>query len=88
MVGMSVTTMRGRKPCVKLSESDRASPRRLTRNSHKVATAAADLLVLTAFRSVGLLDVLSSTTAMALVARPCQDGISTASLRNLVRNAG
>ena len=49
-----------------------------------ISHAAADLLVLT----VGLLDVLSSTTARASVARPCQDGISTASLRNLVRKAG
>jgi hypothetical protein len=60
----------------------------LARDSHKVATAAADLYVLTAFRSVVLLDVLSSTTARASVARPCQGRISTASLRNLVRNAG
>ena len=54
---------------------------------HKVTTAGAHLLVLTAFRSVGLLDVLSSTTARASIARPCQDGISTASLHNLVRKA-
>ena len=60
----------------------------LARNSHKLATAAADLLVLTAFCSIGLLDVLSSTTPRASVARPCQDGIYAASLRNLVRNAG
>jgi hypothetical protein len=64
------------------------SPPILARISHKLATAASDLLVLTAFRSLGLLDVLSSTTARASVARPCQDGISTASLHKLVRNAG
>jgi hypothetical protein len=46
----------------------------LARNSHRMATAAVDLDALTAFRSVGLFDVLSSTTARALVARPCQDG--------------
>jgi hypothetical protein len=60
----------------------------LARISHKLVTAAADLIALTAFRSVGLLDVLSSTTARASVARPCQDGISTASLHKLMRNAG
>jgi formyltetrahydrofolate hydrolase len=47
----------------------------LARISHKAATAAADLPALTAFRSVGLLDVLSSTTARASVARPCQGGL-------------
>jgi len=43
---------------------------------------------LTALRSVGLLDVLSSTSPGPSVATPCQDGASAASRRNLVRNAG
>ncbi len=60
----------------------------LTRISHQLATASPDASALTTLRSVGLLDGLSSTTAEALVATPCQDGASVASLRNLVRKAG
>jgi len=67
----------------------------LTRISHKISTAAAQTGMSTALRSVGLLDVLSSTSAgpsvalagmrqMSLVSTP----VCAASLRNLVRNAG
>ena len=42
----------------------------------------------TALRSVGLLDVLSSTPAEPSVARLVSMPVCTASLRNLVRNAG
>ena len=42
----------------------------------------------TALRSVGLLDVLPSTPAELSVARLVSMPICTASLRNLVRNAG
>jgi hypothetical protein len=43
--------------------------RRLTRISHKFSTAAADPGMFTALRSLGLLDVLSSTPAGPSVAR-------------------
>ncbi len=42
----------------------------------------------TALRSVGLLDVLSSTSAGPLVARLVSTPVCAASLRNLVRKAG
>ena len=67
----------------------------LTRISHRLSTAAADPGMSTALRSVGLLDVLSSTSAgpsvalagmrqMRLVSMP----VCAASLRNPLRNAG
>jgi len=69
--------------------------RSLARISHKISTAAAQTGMSIALRSVGLLDVLSSTSAgpsvalaekrqMRLVSTP----VCAASLRNLVRNAG
>jgi len=67
----------------------------LTRISHKVSTAAAHPCMSTALRSVGLLDVLSSTSAEPSVAlaemrqmRLVSTPVRAASLRNLVRNAG
>ncbi|MGA2264141.1 MAG: hypothetical protein ABSH28_22245, partial [Acidobacteriota bacterium] len=60
----------------------------LTRISHQVSTAAADTGMSTALRSVGLLDVLSSTPAEPSVARLVSMPVCAASLRNLVRNAG
>jgi len=67
----------------------------LTRISHGLSTAAADPGMSTALRSVGLLDVLSSTSEgpsvalaemrqMRLVFTP----VCAASLQNPVRNAG
>ena len=60
----------------------------LARISHKLSTAAADPGMSTALRSVGLLDVLSSTPAEPSVARLVSMSVCAASLRNLVRNAG
>ena len=59
----------------------------LTRISHKVSTAAAQRTMSTALRFLGLLDVLSSTTAAPSVARLVSTALCTASLRNPVRNA-
>ena len=60
----------------------------LTRISHRLSTAAADPGMSTALRSVGLLDVLSSTSAGPSVARLVSMPVCAASLRNPVRNAG
>ena len=60
----------------------------LARISHGVSTAAADPGMSTALRSVGLLDVLSSTPAGPSVARLVSTPVCAASLRNPVRNAG
>ena len=60
----------------------------LARISHQLSTAAADPGMSTALRSVGLLDVLSSTPAEPSVARLVSMPVCTASLRNLVRKAG
>jgi len=62
--------------------------RTLTRISHQVSTASSDPGMSTALRSVGLLDVLSSTPAGSSVARLVSMPVCAASLRNLVRNAG
>ena len=60
----------------------------LARTSHGLSTAAADSGMSTALRSVGLLDVLSSTPAEPAVARRVSMPVCAASLRNPVRNAG
>ena len=60
----------------------------LARISHKVSTAAAQPGMSTALRSLGLLDVLSSTNAGPSVARLVSTPVCAASLRNPVRNAG
>ena len=60
----------------------------LARISHQIPTAAADPGMSTALRSVGLLDVLSSTSAGPSVARLVSTPVCAASLRNLVRKAG
>jgi len=60
----------------------------LARISHQFSTAAADPAMSTALRSVGLLDVLSSTPEEPSVARLVSMPVCAASLRNLVRNAG
>ena len=60
----------------------------LTRTSHRFFTAAADLGMSTALRSVGLLDILSSMPAGPSVARLVSMPICAASLQNPVRNAG
>ena len=62
--------------------------RHLARISHQLATATADASTLTAFRSVGLLDVLHEYDCGGLGRKPCQSGASTVSLRKLMRNAG
>ena len=61
---------------------------RLARISHRLSTAAADPGMSTALRSLGLLDVLSSTPAGPSVARLVSMPVCAASLRNPVRNAG
>jgi hypothetical protein len=60
----------------------------LTRTSHQVSTAAAYPGMFTSLRSLGLLDVLSSTPAGPSVARLVSMPVCAASLRNPVRNAG
>ncbi len=60
----------------------------LARISHQLSTAATDPRMSTALRSVGLLDVLSSTSAGPSVARLVSTPVCAASLRNLVRIAG
>jgi len=60
----------------------------LARISHKVPTAAAQRTMSTAFRSIGLLDILSSMPAVASIARLVSTALCTASLRNPVRKAG
>jgi len=58
------------------------------RISHELTTAAAYTSVLTALCSVGLLDVLYKYVCGGLGRMSCQADVSTASLRNPVRNAG
>ncbi len=64
------------------------SPRKLgtplTRISHELAYATADASYPTAFRSVGLLDVLHEYNCGGLGRKPCQSGASTVSLRKLM----
>ena len=60
----------------------------LARISHQASTAAADMGMSTALRSVGLLDVVSTTPPGPSVARLVSTPVSTASRRTLVRNAG
>ena len=60
----------------------------LARISHRVPTAAAYPGMSTALRSLGLLDVLSSTTAGPSVASLVSMPAYAASLQNPVRNAG
>ena len=64
------------------------SGRSITTIADNLSTAAADPGISTALRSVGLLDVLSSTPAVPSVARLVSTPVCAASLRNLVRNAG
>src|SRR5659263_508041 len=61
---------------------------RLARNSHQGSTTAADTGMSTALRSVGLLDVVSTTPPGPSVARLVSTPVSTTSLRTLVRIAG
>ncbi len=74
----------------KQNSKDLEDPKKvcLTRISHQLSTAATDPGMSTALRSVGLLDVLSSTSAGPSVARLVSTPLCAASLRNLVRNAG
>ena len=60
----------------------------LARISHQWSAAAPDTSAITALRLVGLLNVLSSTPAAPSRRAPCPVGVSDASRRQLVRNAG
>jgi len=60
----------------------------LTRISHQLSTAVPDPGMPTALRSVGFLDVLSSTPAVPAVARLVSVPVCVTSLQNLVRKAG
>ena len=62
----------------------------VARISHELTTAVAYTSVLTALCSVGLLDVLYKYDCGGFTngRMSCQAGVSTASLRNSVRNAG
>jgi hypothetical protein len=62
--------------------------RTLARISHRTPTAAADSRVSAALLLLVLLDVPSSTTAGAFVARLASTRLSTTSLRTPVRKAG
>jgi len=64
------------------------APVGLTRISHQLSTAVSDPGMPTALRSVGLLDVLSSTPAAPSVARLVSMPVCVTSLQNLVRKAG
>ena len=55
---------------------------------HKLSTASVKSSVLTALRSLGLLDVLHEYACGASVAAPCQAGAFAASLRHLMHNPG
>src|SRR4030043_73603 len=57
-------------------------------DSTQASAAAADTGMPTALRSVGLLDVVSTTSPGPSVARLVSTPVSTASRRTLVRNAG
>ena len=72
----------------KEEERNAASHLTLTRIFHKLAAATADLPVLTAFRSLGLLDVLHEYDCGDLGRKPCQTGTSTVSLRKLMKYPG
>jgi len=60
----------------------------LTRIIHEASTAAADPGMSAALRSVGLLDLLSSTPAAPSVARLASTPVCTASRRTSMNNAG
>ena len=60
----------------------------LPRISHRLSAAAPHPSANTALRSVGLLDVLSSTPRSASRRAPCIGGVCAASRRQPVRNAG
>jgi hypothetical protein len=64
---------------------EKARPARIF---HGLSTAAADPGMSTALRSVGLLDVLSSTSAGSSVARLVSTPVCAASLQNPLKNAG
>jgi hypothetical protein len=67
--------------------NDSVAGQSLTRISHGLSTAASDPDMSTALRSVGLLDVMSSTSAVPSVARLVSTPVCAASLQNPVRNA-
>ncbi len=60
----------------------------LTRIIHEASTAAADPGMSAALRSVGLLDVLSSTPAGPSVVRLVSMPVCAASLQTFMNNAG
>jgi hypothetical protein len=60
----------------------------LTRIIHETSTAAADPGMSSALRSVGLLDVLSSTPAAPSIARLVFTPVCAASRRTFMHNAG
>jgi hypothetical protein len=60
----------------------------LARISHGLSAAAADPGMFTALRLVGLLDVLSNTSAGLLITHLVHMSVRTASLRNPVSKAG
>jgi hypothetical protein len=56
--------------------------------SHKLVTAPANASALTAFRSVGLLDILHEYECGGLGRKPCQSGAFTVSLSQPKRKGG
>jgi len=60
----------------------------LARISHQLSTVVPDPGMFTPLRSVGLLDVLSSTPVAPSVARLVPTPVCVTSLQNLVRKAG
>jgi hypothetical protein len=67
---------------------DRFVPTVLTRIIHEASTAEADPGMSAALRSIGLLDVLSSTPAGPSVARLASTPVCASSLRTFMNNAG
>jgi hypothetical protein len=67
--------------------SDRGNAH-LARIIHEASTTSADPGMSTSLRSVGLLDVLSSTPAEPSVARLVSMPVCAASLRTFMNNAG
>ena len=68
--------------------SGNGSERASARISHQDSAAAADTGMSASLRSVGLLDVVSTTSARPSVARLASTPVSTTSRRTLARNAG
>ncbi len=75
-------------PSGAIPASGTGSERASARISRQASAAAADTGMSASLRSVGLLEVVSTTSAEPSVARLASTPVSTASRRTLARNAG